>query len=47
MSNSLLEVGGAITRRCTVSKVRRVTNGFDWVVLTLLLAQVMWLSYRF
>ncbi|HEY6947050.1 MAG TPA: respiratory nitrate reductase subunit gamma [Candidatus Acidoferrum sp.] len=31
---------GAITRRLTVSKVREVTNVFDWIVLSLLLAQV-------
>jgi nitrate reductase gamma subunit len=31
---------GAIVRRLSVSKVREVTNGFDWVVLTLLLLQV-------
>ena len=37
---TLVGLLGAITRRCTVSKVRRVTNGFDWVVLTLMLAQV-------
>lgn len=30
---------GAINRRLTVSKVRRVTNSFDWIVLGLLLAQ--------
>lgn len=30
---------GAISRRLTVSKVRAVTNGFDWVVLALLLVQ--------
>jgi nitrate reductase gamma subunit len=30
---------GAIARRLTVSKVRAVTNGFDWVVLALLLVQ--------
>ncbi|MBZ5702518.1 MAG: respiratory nitrate reductase subunit gamma [Acidobacteriia bacterium] len=32
---------GAIARRLTVSKVRAVTNGFDWVVLAMLLAQVL------
>ena len=32
---------GAITRRLTVSKVRKVTNGFDWVVLAMLLAEVL------
>ena len=32
---------GAIARRLTVSKVREVTNAFDWVVLTLLLLQVV------
>jgi len=32
---------GAIARRLTVSKVRKVTNGFDWVVLAMLLAQVL------
>ena len=31
---------GAISRRLTVSKVREVTNVFDWIVLVLLLAQV-------
>jgi nitrate reductase gamma subunit len=30
---------GAIARRLTVLKVRAVTNGFDWVVLGLLLVQ--------
>jgi nitrate reductase gamma subunit len=30
---------GAISRRLTVSKVRHVTNVFDWIVLTLLLVQ--------
>jgi nitrate reductase gamma subunit len=32
---------GAIARRLTVSKVRKVTNGFDWVVLAMLLAEVL------
>jgi nitrate reductase gamma subunit len=32
---------GAIARRLTVSKVRAVTNGFDWVVLALLLVQTL------
>jgi nitrate reductase gamma subunit len=32
---------GAIARRMTVSKVRAVTNGFDWVVLALLLVQTV------
>jgi nitrate reductase gamma subunit len=32
---------GAIARRLTVSKVRQVTNVFDWIVLTLLLVQVV------
>jgi nitrate reductase gamma subunit len=32
---------GAIARRLTVSKVRVVTNGFDWVVLSLLLVQTI------
>jgi nitrate reductase gamma subunit len=32
---------GAILRRITVSKVRQVTNSFDWIVLTLLLAQLL------
>ena len=31
---------GAIARRLTVSKVREVTNAFDWFVLALLLVQV-------
>jgi nitrate reductase gamma subunit len=32
---------GAVMRRLTVSKVRVVTNGFDWVVLALLLVQTL------
>ena len=32
---------GAIARRLTVSKVRVVTNGFDWIVLSLLLVQTI------
>jgi nitrate reductase gamma subunit len=32
---------GAIARRLTVSKVRAVTNGFDWVVLALLFVQTI------
>lgn len=32
---------GAIARRLTVSKVRVVTNGFDWFVLSLLLVQTI------
>jgi nitrate reductase gamma subunit len=32
---------GAIVRRVTVSKVRRVTNIFDWIVLSLLLVQLL------
>jgi nitrate reductase gamma subunit len=32
---------GAIARRLTVSKVRQVTNVFDWIVLMLLLVQVV------
>ncbi len=32
---------GAILRRITVSKVRKVTNTFDWIVLSLLLAQLL------
>ncbi len=32
---------GAIARRLTVSKVRQVTNTFDWVVLGLLLVQAV------
>lgn len=32
---------GAIFRRLTVSKIRQVTNVFDWIVLTLLLVQVV------
>lgn len=32
---------GAIARRITVSKVRAVTNTFDWIVLSLLLFQLL------
>lgn len=32
---------GAIVRRLTVSKIREVTNVFDWIVLSLLLVQVV------
>src|ERR1019366_10054731 len=32
---------GAIARRVTVSKVRQVTNLFDWIVLALLLVQAI------
>jgi nitrate reductase gamma subunit len=32
---------GAIARRITVSKVRQVTNTFDWIVLSLLLFQIV------
>lgn len=32
---------GAIARRMTVSKVRQVTNTFDWIVLSMLLFQVL------
>jgi len=32
---------GAIARRLTVSKVRQVTNTFDWIVLSLLLGQAV------
>ena len=32
---------GAIARRLTVSKVRAVTNNFDWIVLSLLLVQTV------
>jgi nitrate reductase gamma subunit len=32
---------GSIARRLTVSKVRTVTNLFDWIVLSLLLAQLL------
>jgi nitrate reductase gamma subunit len=32
---------GAIARRITVSKVRQVTNTFDWMVLSLLLFQIL------
>jgi nitrate reductase gamma subunit len=32
---------GAVIRRLTVSKVRVVTNAFDWVVLALLLVQTL------
>ena len=37
---ALVGLIGGIARRLTVSKVREVTNAFDWVVLTLLLLQV-------
>jgi nitrate reductase gamma subunit len=36
---TVIGLAGAILRRLTVSKVRVVTNGFDWVVLSLLLVQ--------
>ena len=38
---TLVGLIGAIARRLTVSKVRQVTNVFDWIVLTLLLVQVV------
>lgn len=37
---TLVGLLGAIHRRLTVSKVRAVTSGVDWVVFTLLLVQV-------
>jgi len=36
---TVVGLAGAIARRLTVSKVRAVTNVFDWIVLTLLLVQ--------
>jgi nitrate reductase gamma subunit len=38
---TVVGLAGAIARRLTVSKVRVVTNGFDWVVLSLLLVQAV------
>ena len=38
---TVIGLAGAILRRLMVSKVRVVTNGFDWVVLSLLLVQTV------
>lgn len=38
---TLIGLIGAIVRRLTVSKIRQVTNVFDWVVLSLLFVQVV------
>lgn len=38
---TVVGLAGAIHRRLTVSKVRQVTNTFDWIVLGLLLVQVV------
>jgi nitrate reductase gamma subunit len=38
---TLVGILGAILRRIRVSKIREVTNTFDWIVLTLLLFQIV------
>jgi nitrate reductase gamma subunit len=38
---TLVGLIGAISRRLTVSKIREVTNVFDWIVLSLLFVQVV------
>src|SRR6516165_4225576 len=38
---TLVGILGAILRRLRVSKIREVTNTFDWIVLTLLLFQIV------
>src|SRR6516164_6142091 len=38
---TLVGILGAILRRIRVSKIREVTNSFDWIVLTLLLFQIV------